>query len=405
MFIIFYVCLLGQLITTSIHLHAADYPLEKSDAKKNITHGPPLSLEKLCKQTLKHLPPEHFKQWQDMPFHLKQQFIIEHGLTYKPILFVLDEATQNSYKVDGTIQNQLKLCNHFAQLIIGKQKSDEHDQKKELLTYELFDPDFRCACLKAKHIYVGSERGKIYHYSIEQCVPELVDTQQVSPNPISYITAHPSIEHLIACSHSDGNMCIFQKNEQGPWVNQKELTPHQPTKGITFCPSGKWLACVDNYSVYIYDLTSASRDEKHKLTHVANNLEALLFKDETLIMNSKSDKFHQRLTVWNLKTDTKPSSSTVWTNTSKIVLNHHGCYGFDKDFENNEWVNHTSSQILFELVLDHIQSLQELDTFKNHMDKLHCGEQPLFNLIAITNKTAELKKAEKKRKHSADVLN
>ena len=411
------ILLLGQLITMSIQLYAADPSLIELDSKKGSkTFGPPLTLETLCLQALKKLPPEHLEAWRDMPLNIKQRFIIEHGLTYKPRLFVLDEATQRKDRsqTDGIIKNnQLRLCNRFAQVIIGNQKSQEHDSaqnnEEQLPTCELFDPEFTCACLQDKHIYVGSESGGIYHYSIEHGALKTVDVQQISSNSINYTIANPSIEHLISYHHSGrdiGNICIVQKNKQGAWVNQKELIAPNHIGGMAFSPDAKWLACIDSHNVCVcvYDLASASRDAKHKVPHGSYRLDTLLFKDdETLLMNSKGGKRNnQEFTVWNFRTDAHTTVITA-CHTPKIILAPNKHYGLDKDFENNEWVTHVSSSILFRLVLDNIQSRQELDRFKKYKDKLHCGEQPLFKLHAIMNKTRELQKAEAKRKHSVDM--
>lgn len=411
------ILLLGQLSTISIHLYAADPSLLELDLpKEHLIDGPPLTLERLCLQSLKKLPPKHFKLWKDMALELKQKFIIEHGLTYKPTLFVLEEAIQRKDcpKTDGIIQkDQLRLCNRFAQVIIGKQKPDEYSGAKhneeQLPTYELFGPDFTCACLQGKHIYVGSESGKIHHYSVERCTPALTHIQEAFLHPITYIITHPSLEHIIACRDMENNIGIYHKNKEGAWGRQRTINHNwfcrnKAIKKMTFSPSGKLLACADDSLVFIYDLMPTYNSSQFT-QHGLDTLDALLFKDDqTSVMNGKSGQLNsQKLIVWKFRTDTDASSYTVLLNTSKIILNRQGCYGFDGDFEDEKWLTNISSSILFQLVLDHIQSQQELKRFKEHKDKLHCGEEPLFKLNAIMKKTHELQKAEEKRELSVDM--
>ena len=411
------ILLLGQLITMSIHLYAADPSLiELNLPNEHRIDGPPLTLVSLCLGALKNLPPKDFELWKDMVPELKQKFIIEHGLTYTPNLFVLDEAVERKDrpKLYGTIQNnQLRLCNRFVRVMIGQQKPDEDssakNNKEQLPTYELFGHNFRCACLQDKHIYVGSESGKIHHYSVERCTPKLTHIQKASLYPITYIITHPSLEHIIACRDMENNIGIYHKNKDGAWgrqrtINHNYLDRNRAIKKMTFSPSGKLLACADDSLVFIYDLTS-TYDSSQFTQHGLDTLDALLFKDDqTSVMNGKSGQLNsQNLIVWKFRTDTDTSSYTVPLNTSKIILDRHGCYGFDGDFEDEKWLTNISSSILFKLVLDNIQSQQELKRFKEHKDKLHCGEEPLFKLCAIMKKIHELQKAEEERKHSVDM--
>jgi len=416
----FIILLLSQLIIITIDVCAAD-PLVELPPIEMLPSEPP-SLFTQCLHALKKLSPEKFQDWQYTSLEIKKKFIIEHGLTYVPKLFVLSQAIDSFPQIDGTLQDNkpLRLCNNLMDIMISKQEpaasEAPQEARNQLPKYRLSCPECTCASLQGNTIYVCAQNNEIWEYQAKHHKLKLLSKQPLSQEPITYIIAHPCIEHLIACRHQRGSIGIYKKNKQGPWVNQKEINLHRSIEKMAFCPSGKWLACANSHNVYIHDLTSVSGDVKHKLTHAANKVDALLFKDnQTLIMNSASGTLNnQQLTVWRFRTDTNASNYTIW-GTSKIILAHNEYYGLDKEFENNDkdenddedtntkWVTHISNQILYKLVLDNIQSLQELDIFKKYKDNLDCGEQPLFKLIAIMDKNHALQKAKADRERSAYV--
>ncbi len=401
----FLILLLYQLIILTIDVYAAD-PLAEVSSIEILPSEPP-SLVTQCLHALKKLPPEQFQYWEDMNVEIKKKFIIEHGLTYVPKLFVASQAVESCPRIDGDVQanEPLRLCNNLIDIIISKQEPTApeapQDAQNTLPAYQLYSPEFSCACLQANKTYVGTQSGHVCEYKPEKRKLALITKQLLSQGPINYIISHPCIEGLIACRHPGGSIGIYKKNKQGSWVNQKNMNVRQPIEKMALCPSGKWLACANNHNVYIYDLASACAEVKHRLIHAANTVDALLFKDDqTMVMNSKNGTpNHRQLTVWRFRIEDHVSIYTIW-GTPKIILDHHNeYYGLDKESEDNKWINHISSHILFRLTLDNIHSLKELALFKRHKDKLNCGEQPLFKLMAITNKTHELEKAEASRQH------
>lgn len=352
------------------------------------------TLKELCFDEITKIPPEQFALFQQIPLDLKLQFIIRHGLHQTPTLFSLltnQQDDDNQPRISGQVlaDRNLKLANRFTDVFINQEDPTPSTHERELSSLE-----YTFAYLHHKNLYIGTQTGNITHYGMNPRTPKLIDTQNVADQAIVQIAVHPTIEHLISCKLANGSLVILRKDKDGLWQQINQIIINRSIKHMSFCPSDKWFACAERTKVYIYDLKPNDdgqlKPPKNPIC-TTDVIETIIFDQNKnlIIQGRKGASQMQQLLVWEFQNEAEATLYTIWPESAKITLNQDG--HFDSLLDDNA-IDQTANQILFKANLSHIQTLKELAVFKHFEKDLHCGDQPLFKIIATINKKVMLQK-------------
>lgn len=350
------------------------------------------SLQELCIKTLIAIPPEQFDSFHYLPSILKSQFILKYGPTYNPSIFSIatDHDSEDHSRIKGAVldQQNLRLRNRFIDLLISKENPNQQQDESELSS-----PLYTFASLHHDKLYIGTQSGDIVTFTIKQRKPLLVDIQPISQHAIVELAVHPTVEHLIACRYVNGTIEILKRDNNMVWNRIKSIANnHQMTTHMSFSPFHGWLARSELFKAYLYTI-----DQKEELLEPIKSyvcpasINALIFdENENLIIQTvKGPLAIPHLSVWKFLSEDEVSSYITWHNESKITLRQDGSH--DVSINDNE-ISTIADQIMFKAQLANIKTYAQLAYFKKYADALKCGELPLFKIIAITNKAAELQR-------------